>query len=249
MIKLGVNEALQYLENILNVAHEGIIFVNHEGTILKANPAFTKIMSYEEKEILGKPFYILTSKNQAKQETTSHVPLYRFYSAEKSNMEYIFYNKQGHEVPIRFRSVIIRDKQRQVKEAIGVLEHIVELSIDKEGESIAVKIWEAQQNFKNVLENSVDAILICDNSGHIMMANKAFLQMLNYRQEEVIGKFIVDFTAFSEGTYITTIGEHLIIDQDSVKMTGLKSSELFEKGYIKNWETYFVTKDKVHLPV
>ena len=31
--------------------------------------------------------------------------------------------------------------------------------------------------------------------------------------------------------------------------TGSRSAELFEKGYIKNWETYFVRKDKVHVPV
>ncbi|MBW2184177.1 MAG: PAS domain S-box protein, partial [Deltaproteobacteria bacterium] len=81
------------------------------------------------------------------------------------------------------------------------------------------------------------------------MVNDTFLRMLNYTQEEVIGEFIVQFTAFVEGTYATTTGEEVIIDEECVNNTGSRSAELFEKGYIKNWETYFVRKDKVHVPV
>jgi PAS domain S-box-containing protein len=165
-------------------------------------------------------------------------------------MEYRFSDKQGHDVPIRFRSVIIRDKHGQAKEAVGILEQIVEFTgTDEAGSSIAEKMWEAQQNFENILENSADAVLICDNTGNITMANEAFLQMLNYTQEEVIGKFIVGFTAVVEGTYATTTGEEVIIDEEFVNRTGSRSAELFEKGYIKNWETYFVRRDKVHVPV
>ena len=61
------------------------------------------------------------------------------------------------------------------------------------------------------------------------MANNAFLQMLNYTQEEVVGKFIVNFTAIVEGTYATTSGEGVIIDEEGVKNTGSKSAELYEK--------------------
>ncbi|MBW1824863.1 MAG: PAS domain S-box protein, partial [Deltaproteobacteria bacterium] len=59
----------------------------------------------------------------------------------------------------------------------------------------------------------------------------------------------MQFTAFVEGTYATTTGEEVIIDEECVNNTGSRSAELFEKGYIKNWETYFVRKDKVHVPV
>ena len=250
MIKPDFNEGIQCFEGIFSITNQGIFVIDHEGIVLRVNPAFTKILGYKENEIVGKPFYILTSKDKFKQESISYSPLNRFYGAEKSSMEDKFYDKTGQDVPIRFRSFIIRDEHGQVARAVGIIEQIVEVTRTGElGSSLAEKMWEAQQNFENVLENSADAVLMCDNSGNITMANNAFLHMLNYTQEEVVGTFIVNFTAIIEGTYATTAGEELIIDEECVKNTGSKSAELYEKGYIKNWETYFVRKDKVHVPV
>ena len=245
-----INKTAKYFESIFTVANVGIVIVDQDCIILRVNHAFTKILGYEENEIVEKPFYILTSKDKFTQESTSYSPLNRFYASEKSSMEDRFYDKTGQDVPIRFRSVIIRDEQGQVAEAVGIIEQIVERTVtDALGSSLAEKMWEAQQNFENVLENSADAVLICDNSGNITMANKTFLLMLNYTQEEVIGEFIVNFTAVVEGTYASKSGEEVIIDEEYVKKTGLKSVELYEEGYIKNWETYFVRKDKIHVPV
>jgi PAS domain S-box-containing protein len=249
MNKQGVNEIAQCFEGIFTVAHESIIFVDQEGIILRVNSAFTKFFGYEEHEILGKPFDILAYKNQKMQKITSHNSLHRFYCSENESMEMTLFDKQGHDIPVRFRSVLIRDKHGKIKQAIGMVEHMVELKGTGVGESsLNEKMWEAQQNFDNVLNNSADAIIICDISGNIMMANKAFSQLLGYTQEEVSGKHIVEFTAFEEGTYTTTIGEDVIIDKEYVTDTASKAVELFEKGCINNWESYLVKKDKVHIP-
>ena len=249
MSKQDVNEAIQYLEGSFTIDNNGIVIVNHDGIILRVNPAFTKILGYEEHEIVGKPFSILAYKSQKMQKITAHNSLHRFYCSENSSMEMTLFDKQGHDIPVRFRSVLMRDKQGQIKQAIGMIEHMVELTGTGEGRSsLTEKMWEAQQNFENVLNASADAIILCDISGNIMMANKAFSQMLDYHQEEVMGKHIVEFTAFEEGTYITSTGEKVTIDEEYVIYTASRSAELFEKGCISGWESYLVKKDKVHIP-
>jgi PAS domain S-box-containing protein len=250
MSKQDVNETTQFLEGIFTVDHSGIVIVDHNGIILRINPAFTKILGYETHEILGKPFYLLAYKNQKMQKITSHNSLHRFYCSENASMEMTLFDRQGHDIPVRFRSVLIRDKHDQIKQAIGIIEHMVELTGTSEQESsLAEKMWEAQQNFDNLLNNSVDAIIICDITGNIMMANKAFSQMLDYSQEEVTGKHVVEFTAFEKGTFITSTGEKAIIDEEYVTYTASRSAELFEKGSVSSWESHLVKKDKVHIPV
>jgi len=249
MSKQDVNETIQYFEGIFTIDHSGIVIVDHDGLILRVNPAFTKILGYEEHEMVGKPFYILAYKSQKMQKITSHNSLHRFYCSENASMEMTLFDKQGHDIPVRFRSVLIREKHNQIKQAIGMIEPMVELTGTGEGRSsLTEKMWEAQQNFENVLNASADAIILCDISGNIIMANKAFSQMLDYSQEEVMGKHIVEFTAFEEGTYITSTGEKVIINGEYVTYTASRSAELFEKGSVSNWESYLVKKDKVHVP-
>ena len=202
-----VNKAAQYFESIFTVAHEGIIFVDHEGIILRINPALTEILGYEEHELQGKHFYTLAYKDQETIDLMSNNPLHRFHSSTKSSIEMILLSNDGNKIPVRFRSVLIRDEHAQLTGAIGVIEQIAALAGADGGESSLMgKMWEAQQNFENVLNNSTDIVLMCDISGNIMMANMTFLQLLDYKQEEVNGKHVVEFSAFVEGTYATTTG-------------------------------------------
>jgi PAS domain S-box-containing protein len=250
MNKPGVNEAAQDLESIFAVAHDGIVFVDYEGIILRVNPAFTKIFGYEEHEILGKPFYILEYKDEVMQKNMSQQPLINFHKTEKSNLEMTLFDKQGCKVSVRFRSAFIKDKHGHNAKIIGMIERMPEQTdTDKAGDSLADKMWEAQQNFENVLNNSADAIAICDIDGNIMMVNRSFSEMLDYTQEELIGKHIVEFSAYLEGTYPTTTGDEVTIDKEYVAYTSSRPAEVYEKGYISNWEFYMVRKDKVHVPV
>ena len=249
MKKVDVTEAAQYFEGVFTIDPKGLVIVDHEGIILRVNPAFANIFGYNEHEILGKPFDTVSYKNQKMQKITSHNSLHRFYCSENASLEMTFFDKQGCDIPVRFRAFLIRDKHGKIKQAIGMVEHMAGLNGTGGGESgLAEKMWEAQQNFDNVLNNSADVIVMCDISGNIMMANKAFSQMLDYKQEDVRGKHIAEFTAFVEGTYATTTGEDVIIDEEYVTETASKPAELFERGYVSNWESYLVKKDNVHVP-
>ncbi len=247
---MTVDENAHFFESIFAVSSEGIIVTGPDGTILRINPACTKIFGYAESEIVGKPFHFLTYTDLVMQQSSAHAPFIRFYHTEEKSMEYDFIDKLGRKVPLRFRSVIQRNENGDVQKAMGLFEPVAgPAESGAAGGSLAEKMWEAQQNFENVLENSADAILICDNSGNVKMANTTFLQMFDYEPEEVTGRFIVEFTACREGSYITTTGEEVIIDDAFINTAGEKAAEIFQAGFVKDWETYFVKKDKTHVPV
>ena len=239
----------RYFESLFDVVSEGIVFVDTDGIILKANTALARILGYEARELPGKPFYSLTYINEEKKQLTSHDPLRRFFCSDKTSMEMMLFDKQTREVPVRFRSILLTDEQGADAGAIGIVEGMAGLNGAGEGATrLAEKMWEAQQSFENVLDYSTDAIVICDIIGNVMTANKAFYQMVGYSHNEVMGRHIVEFTAYIEGAYASTTGERITIDADYVNRTTQFSAKLFEDGYV-NFETHFVRKDKVVVPV
>ena len=249
MNHVDVTEAARYFEGIFTTIPEGLVIVDHKGTILEVNRAFTSILGYTAHEIVGKPFDTLAYKNQKMQKITSHNTLHRFYASENKSLETTLFDRQDRAISVRFRSVILRDTDGRTRQAMGMLEHLAGVQDTGDGvRSLAEKMWEAQQNFDNVLNNSADMIVLCDISGNILMANKAFSDLLEYKQEDVKGKHIAEFTAFAEGTYSTTTAEEVIIDKNFVVETASKSAELFARGYVSNWESYLVKKSSVHVP-
>ena len=250
MQKLDINEAIESLESVFVNSRGAIVFTDHNGIILSINHAFTKLMGYEEHDMLGNFFYNIVCTNPTIKKNSEHNPLHKFIISEKASKEFEFFNKQGHKIPVRFRSVLLRDSNNQIKKAIGIIEPLEEsqLSDEKGGNRDSKETWEAQQNFDNIFENSSDAIVMCDINGNITMANKSYLNLLGYIHEEVIGRHITEFTAFSEGTFSTTTGYYVMIDEEYVTRTALKASEMFEKGSVSSWEPYMVRKDKILVP-
>jgi two-component system sensor histidine kinase/response regulator len=235
--------------SVFEFVSDGIVFVDHEGIVRKSNPAITAILGYEEEELLGKPFFNLAYKKETLKEITSHSPLRRFYCAEETSMEMTLFHKQGQAVAVRFRAVLMKNQDDKVTQIVGIIEPMAEQTVSGEGGgSLAEKMWEAQQNFEKVLDHSADAIAICDITGNVMIANKAFLQLLGYAQEDVDGRHIVEFTPFREGTYQTTIGEDIFISNEDVTRTAEFSMELFEKGYSR-FESHLVRHDNIIVPV
>ncbi len=95
MKKTEPTESSQYFEGLFGIADSAVVIVDADGNILRVNPAFTKILGYEEHEILGKPFYTTCFKSEVMQDKSSHFPLYRFQCSEKNSVEYPFFDKQA----------------------------------------------------------------------------------------------------------------------------------------------------------
>ncbi|MCX5902548.1 MAG: PAS domain S-box protein, partial [Proteobacteria bacterium] len=102
---------------------------------------------------------------------------------------------------------------------------------------------------ENIIEGSLDAIVVHDSTQHITQCNRYFLELLGYTEDEVLGNYLYEFAPNVGETYESTMGDTIRINDDfyndSVAMIGI----LIETGKAANWQTYYLCKNGKVVPV
>lgn len=143
----------------------------------------------------------------------------------------------------------VRDLSIQLKNNRDKLDDLVQLKTEELFESNK-NLRETKEFLDNIIESSLDCIIIADNTGTITRTNEAFLTLLGYEQAEIKGMHVMDLSITKSGTYESTTGEIISIDEEFFnEAKRLVYEELFEKGKIVNWETYYLRKDQKIVPV
>ena len=137
----------------------------------------------------------------------------------------------------------------QLKKHRDNLDELVKRKTEELEES-NTKLKETKEHLDNIIESSVDCIMVSDKGGYITKVNRYFLELLGYSEGEVIGKHVM-FCApmFEEGTYESTTGDMLKIGKGFSDDAHKMISNLLEEGHITNWEAYYFRKDNKVVPV
>lgn len=108
----------------------------------------------------------------------------------------------------------------------------------------------SRDQLQNLIETSLDPIVITDSSSLVSRANQAFLAMIGYSEQEVLGKPLYGFSVPSPGCYEATTGENISVDADTIEQqkTSMMNT-LKREGKLSDWETYFLNKDRKLVPV
>ena len=92
-------------------------------------------------------------------------------------------------------------RKEKLTGAVGILKDITE-STRAEGE-----LSRTRDHLDNIIESSLDCIVVSDNTGNVVRVNQAFLSRFGYTNEEVIGKHVMEFAPAEEGVYRSSTGE------------------------------------------
>ena len=247
--------SLEYFEEILDSLNEGLFFIDPEGKLVKINAAFTKILGYEQKDIIGKSFvdlrHDLSKVSDVVKKRTEDFGLYFFHLSEKNAVPMIMRHKRGHAVPVRLRSISWSNFKGQTDVTLGIIER--ESVSDEEQlfdskEILDKKIWEMEQNYKSILNYSGDAILISDFNTRVVTVNDALVKMLGYTSsDELLGKYLAEIGPY-EGTFNSTTREVIAFgkkwQETQVKITNM----LFENDIV-HCELYLFKKNNNVVPV
>jgi DNA-binding CsgD family transcriptional regulator len=104
-------------------------------------------------------------------------------------------------------------------------------------------------HLRMIIDGSIDGIIVGNAQGQITRANTAFLNMVGYTEDEVIGHRMSTFIPAEKGAYTSRSGEIVIVDAAFFKTLENKIIELFEKGRLENWSTYLFHKNQTFIPV
>ena len=111
------------------------------------------------------------------------------------------------------------------------------------------ELRETKEYLDNVIDSSLDPIITTDSKGYVSRANRAFLQLLGYSNDEVLGKHMAEFSPLEEGTYDLITGEAVTIDSDHFDKVSEIMVGLVKEGKISNLEFHLIRKDKKVIPV
>ncbi len=246
------------LASVFNALTEGVFFVDADGALTAANPAFCEMLGYDEADVSRLKFIDLAAETSRVAPdimagiSNINLRLYYFHRAEKKTLPMHMIHKDGTLVSVRLRSVLFRDRDGAIARAAGIIER--EASADPEAAGDAensemMRIWEMEQDYQSVLANSGDAIVITDFNGWIATVNKAAADLLGHDSPgDLTGRYLLEFAPMVEGTFPCTTGETVRIDREFQDRQVAVSNQLFETGRLK-CEQYFVRKDGMLVPV
>jgi PAS domain S-box-containing protein len=252
-------EFTQIRENLIENSLDGVVAVDCEGCITKVNQAFLSLLGYEKCDVEGKHISEFAIKEVGEYELISGgtIEIYGKYFDDQKTMidgllekgsikdqKSYFIRKDGKVVVCEQNKAALFDGEGKVTGAIGMLRDITE-STRAEGELSRIR-----DHLDNIIESSLDCIVVSDNGGNVVRVNSAFLSRFGYTNEEVIGKHVMEFAPAEEGEYRSSTGETIIIDKTLLdKAKSEIYDRLFENGKISNWETYYIHKDGSVVPV
>ncbi len=114
--------------------------------------------------------------------------------------------------------------------------HRAEKELKKHKDVLALTIQQKTGELKStneqleyLLEASLDPIIISGKAASVIRANKAFLRLLNYSEQEVLGEHLNSFFILTPGSYETNTGDLIEFCQKDVDEAVEKVGELLKQ--------------------
>ncbi len=202
----STNEINEFTENIFNTVREPLLVLDKDLRVISANHSFINYFKVSPGQTIGTYIYDLGNHNwnipKLKELLENILP-------EKTTFD-------NFEVEHDFKGIgnrILLLNARQIERAPGK-EKIILLAIeDITGRrSSEKKLKVGEEEFREIIEHSADAVFIVDNQGRYVYINTKGVQMLGYSKEEMLQLTIADISPMNR------VGKYFEIFQQTVQV-------------------------------
>jgi len=175
-----LRESEEKFRNLFERVRHGLFISSKEGKFIDCNQALLEMAGYENKEEflnidIAKDLYVNPEDRRKFQRLTEEQGFVK-------DLEVEFKKKTGEKITVLLTAHGKRDEKERV---IGYEGLNIDISERKRMER---ELKEANEFLTNLIESSVDGIIVTDMKGNIVIFNKGAENILGYNAEEVVGQ-------------------------------------------------------------
>ena len=253
-----LRDTTDFLNNIIESSQDSIVISDQVGNLTRVNQYFLEKLGYTQEEVLGKHVSEFVPSGTGRYEliTGGEVEILQNYfenqkvmidalykDGKVENWEAYYSRKDGKLIPVEQNLFFLHDLKGEKMGSVGIVRDITER---KKAET---QLQGTTAFLDNVIESSLDSIVVSDNKGKLQRVNRAFLQLLDYEENEVLGKMMSELSVTEEGTYETVYGEKIQIGKAHIDYMMDMVSRFINEGKISNWVSYVFRNDRKIIPV
>jgi len=210
--ELRIRETRNFLEQVFETSMDGILVNDEKGAITFVNSAIEMMTGYKRDELIGQHVSMLVSRTEEDQKAGQQ-KMEEVMEKGKLSFEVVWSRKDGTPLIVEQSSAITKDEKGNITGGVSVVRDIGER---KKAEN---ELRETKDFMENVIEASVDGIIIMDGIGNIISVNSAIEKITGIKRKELIGTHISQFTPLD--------------DKERKKIRATLMEDFFEKGYAR----------------
>jgi len=175
-----LKESEEKYRNLFESVRHGLFISTKEGHFLDCNQAMWGLLGYQDKEEflkidIAKDLYVDPEDRKTFQGLVEKLEFVKDFEVE-------FKKKNGERITVLLTATAKRDEEGTI---IGYEGLNIDITDRKKMEK---ELKEANDFLMNLIESSVDGIIVTDMKGDILIFNKGAENLLGYRAEEVVEK-------------------------------------------------------------
>ena len=238
-MEMKLRTASLYARSLIEASIDPLVTISPEGKITDVNKATEQVTGIAREQLVGSDFSnYFTEPEKARQgyQTVLSQGLVKDYPLT-------IRHSSGRTTDVLYNATPYRNEAGEVQGVFAAARDITERRLTED------KLIEAKEQLEKFIEHSIDPIIVADSKGYVVKPNKAFLDMIGYAEEEIIGKMVHSLSITETGTYESTTGELVTITEDFFKEASACIEQLIEKGKISNWQAYYMHKSRKIIPI